>query len=508
MWSLRHGRDRERESAPLPLVPGEVGNGEFVPDPPTARDRAMVGEILRRAEDTARRLGVDRRRFLQSAGGVALSLAVFDGCASDVRPGARAHRSTTATTGRGGTFRVPDPSDTDACASVLGSDGELVVDVHTHHVMPDGPWRTRAPGTVSMIRDLVPEGCASADEFECLDRAHYLHDLFLASDTTVALLTDVPSSGADDAPMPFTDAVGTSDFAEALARGGVHRVLPQSVLAPNFGPVLATLDLMQSQVAGGRVASFKAYTAWGPGGHGYSLADPAIGLPVVQRAHDLGVKVFCAHKGLPLQRFDLGHNDPDDLVAVAKQFPDMQFVVFHSAFERATHEGPYDPAHAARGTNSLLAALDRHGIPPGANVYCELGTTWREVLSSPDQAAHVLGKLLTRVGADRVLWGTDAIWYGSPQPQIMALRAFEITPEYQERFGYPALTPELKRQILGLNAARLFGLDPDRTHYCSPSDPLAAGVPAAAALHESGVIDPWRSRGPITRRALLLGARR
>src|SRR4029079_10762083 len=85
-----------------------------------------------------------------------------------------------------------------------------------------------------------------------------------------------------------------------LAEGGVHRVLAQSVLAPNFGPVGATLDRMDAQVAGGRVASFKAYTAWGPDGHGYSLTDPAIGLPVVQRAHDLGVTVFCAHKGLPL----------------------------------------------------------------------------------------------------------------------------------------------------------------------------------------------------------------
>jgi len=182
----------------------------------------------------------------------------------------------------------------------------------------------------------------------------------------------------------------------------------------------------------------------------------------------------------------------------------MQFVVFHSGFERATHEGPYDPARATRGTNSLLAALDRHGIPPNANVYCELGTTWREVLSSPDQAAHVLGKLLTRVGEDRVLWGTDAIWYGSPQPQIMAMRAFEITPEYQQRFGYPALTPERKRKIFGANAARLFGLDPAAA-YCAPSDPLTAARPAATALHDSGLVDPWRARGPLTRRQVLGG---
>ena len=101
-----------------------------------------------------------------------------------------------------------------------------------------------------MIRDLVPAACTAPDEFECLDRAHYVHDLFLASDTTVALLTDVPNSGDADAPMPFADAVGTSDFARQLASGGVHRVLAQSVLAPNFGPVGATLDRMASNTLG------------------------------------------------------------------------------------------------------------------------------------------------------------------------------------------------------------------------------------------------------------------
>ncbi len=499
MYSTSRRREKDRAGPSLPLVPGEVSNGEFVPEPPSARDRAIVAEILRRSEELARRQGTSRRQFLQSASGVALSLAVFNSCARDRGP----RRSTgSSSTTRGGTFVVPDPTDAPACASVLGDGGEFIVDMHTHHVMPGGAWRQSAPGMVSMIRNLVPAGCAAPDEFECLDRTHYVHDLFLASDTTVAMLTDVPNSGPADAPMPFADAVGTSDFAQDLAHGGVHRVLSQSVLAPNFGPIGATLDTMDAQVAGGRVGAFKAYTAWGPNGRGYDLTDPAIGLPMVQRAHDLGVKVFCAHKGLPLQRFDLSHNSPEDLVAVAAMFPDMQFVVFHSAFERERIEGPYDANNATRGTNSLIAALDRHGIPPNANVWCELGTTWREVLSSPDQAAHVLGKLLSRVGEDRVLWGTDAIWYGSPQPQIMAFRAFEITPEFQGRYGYPAMTPELKRKVFGLNAAQLLGLDPTAT-YCAPDDPLAAVKPAVTDLHARGLIDPWRSRGPLTRRDVL-----
>ena len=62
----------------------------------------------------------------------------------------------------------------------------------------------------------------------------------------------------------------------------------------------------------------------------------------------------------------------------------------------------------------------------------------------PVQAAHVLGKLLSRLGEDRVLWGTDSVWYGPPQTQIMAFRAFEISAGFQHRYGYPALTDAVK----------------------------------------------------------------
>jgi hypothetical protein len=64
------------------------------------------------------------------------------------------------------------------------------------------------------------------------------------------------------------------------------------------------------------------------------------------------------------------------------------------------------------------------------------------------------------VGEDNVVWGTDCLFYGSPQPQIQAFRAFQISDEFQERYGYPALTKELKAKVLGRNAARLYGIEP------------------------------------------------
>jgi hypothetical protein len=94
-------------------------------------------------------------------------------------------------------------------------------------------------------------------------------------------------------------------------------------------------------------------------------------------------------------------------------------------------------------------------------VYAELGSTWYLVLRRPEVAAHVLGTLLQAVGEDRILWGTDSVWYGPPQFLIDAFRAFHIPERFQAEFGYPPLTARAKRKILGENAALLYGIDAD-----------------------------------------------
>ncbi len=108
-------------------------------------------------------------------------------------------------------------------------------------------------------------------------------------------------------------------------------------------------------------------------------------------------------------------------------------------------------------------------------MYAELGTTWWSLLGRPDEAAHLLGKLLAHVGEDNVLWGTDGVFYGSPQDQIQAFRAFQISEQFQEQFGYPALTDEIKRKVLGLNALRLARRRPGhRAVRVHPRRPRAA----------------------------------
>jgi hypothetical protein len=505
MSRWRREIDRQPDRAPrLPLQPGPLSNGEFLPELPSRRDRIVERAALDRAAWAADRAGVDRRRFLQGAGGVAAVLATYNlaACSSGGRAGGpttTAGAPGSTTTEPGGSFVVPEPADIEACEAALGGT-EFVFDVHTHHVVPDGPWRQNAPRIADMISGLVPDGCAEADPLRCLDRTAYLYGMFLASDTTVALLSDVPNSGPADAPVPWEEKRETRRLAEALTTGGASRLLLHDVLAPNYGPLGPHLDNMEAAVSTGDVAAFKVYTAWGPNGVGYALDDPAIGLPVVQRAEDLGVRVFCAHKGLPLLEFDRSKNGPQDLVAVAAQHPAMQFVVYHGAYEREHTEGPYNPDSPV-GVDTLVRSLADTGMAPNGNVWAELGTTWREVMDDPTEAAHTLGKLLLHVGEDRVMWGTDAIWLGSPQPQLMAFRAFQISEQLQAEFGYPALTPELKAKILGLNAARLFEIDPDQTLCALDADGLGdARAEFASLVHEGAVTDPWAPQGPVTRR--------
>jgi uncharacterized protein len=488
----------------LPFVLGPVSNGEFLPAAATKRDVRLAEAVLERAATAADRLGVDRRRFLQTAGGMAALLSAVNlaACAG-AKPGPTSPTRRSQASRPGGSYQTPPPEDLQACEHALSSRGEFIVDVHTHHVMPSLPWRTTAPATLALVIDMLPPDCTASNPLTCVDRAAYLHDIFLASDTTVALLSDLPSTGSSTDPIPFADAEGTLQMANGLTRGGASRLLLQNVLAPNFGPLAATLDEMTANAESGKVSAFKVYTAWGPGGVGFDLDGPAIGLPVVQHAHDLGVKILCGHKGLPLLNFASTWNQPTDMVAVSRQFPDMQFVVYHSGWTPDHVEGPYNPADPV-GVDSLIKALDDYHVPPSSNVWADVATLWRVLLAEPDQAAHAIGKLLKHLGIDRLLWGTDSVWYGPPQTQIMAFRAFTISAEYQELYGYPELTDAVKARVLGLNAAELFGLDPQATRCVLAADMLEASRPVQRELTAMGELPaPWVPRGPVSRGQIL-----
>jgi predicted TIM-barrel fold metal-dependent hydrolase len=219
------------------------------------------------------------------------------------------------------------------------------------------------------------------------------------------------------------------------------------------------------------IAAWKVYPQWGPKGVGWWLDDPEVGIPFIEEAKKIGIKNICMHKGFAFPGNEPKYSSAIDVGRVAKKYPDMNFIVYHSGIEADRAEGAYD-AKAERGVDTLIRSLQENGIAPNSNVYAEIGSTWRLVMAKPDQAAHTLGKLIKHVGAKRVLWGSDSIWYGSPQDQIQAFRAFQISKEFQDKFGYAALTPEIKADIFGLNAAPLYGVDLATVRKRTSLDPL------------------------------------
>ncbi|MDP3768993.1 MAG: amidohydrolase family protein, partial [Dehalococcoidia bacterium] len=315
--------------------------------------------------------------------------------------------------------------------------------------------------------------------------------------------TPAPTDDVD--PLTFDEMRRSRELIDMLASGGASRLLLHAIVVPNVGTVEEQLDLMQARAETMDVAAWKVYTPYaGTTGQGWFLDDEQFGIPLIEKARELGVKTICAHKGLPLFGFDPAYASPRDIGVVAKAYPDVNFVAYHSGWDpnNAEAEGPYNPDNPT-GVDVLIKSLEDNGVAPNSNVYAELGSTWRGVMSDPTQAAHVLGKLLKHVGEDRVLWGTDCVWYGAPQPQIVAFRSFQIDPALAQEHGYPELTPEVKAKVFGLNAAQLYGIDADAQRCAIQRDALEQFRGAYRDLEPDTHEVRWAARGPVSRRDML-----
>jgi predicted TIM-barrel fold metal-dependent hydrolase len=303
-------------------------------------------------------------------------------------------------------------------------------------------------------------------------------------------------------PLNFDEMKRTRDIINRLSPADTGRMRLHSIVTPNVGTLQAQLDRMQARAEAMDVAAWKVYTPHG-GEHGaWMLDDETFGIPVIEKARSLGVKTICAHKGLPLFGWDRANASPRDIGVVAKAYPDMNFVVYHSGWYPGRREGPYDP-NTVEGLDVLIKSMEDNGVARNSNVYAELGSTWRNLMSNPTQAAHLLGKLTKYVGEDNVLWGTDCIWTGSPQPQIAAFRTFQIESSFAQEHGYAPLTDEVKRKIFGLNAARLYGADvPDA--LCRIDGDEVEGLRQSWREMDGDSHEVrWAAKGPTSRRGIL-----
>jgi predicted TIM-barrel fold metal-dependent hydrolase len=322
-----------------------------------------------------------------------------------------------------------------------------------------------AESNIQFYRFLAPDWWKGLDGLTFYGFAEYVRNVFLESETAVAVLTAPPADASGDYFLTNDELAGTRELIDRFAGRG--RLLNHTVVHPSDP---GTLERMQEWRDMFHPVGWKVYTMghvdlelylqsgemYAPGS-GWMLDDEKVGVPFLEEARRLGVVNICSHKGLSNL---VDNGSPRDIGPAAKAFPDLRFIVYHSGFEGiAADEGPYNAETADVGINRLITSASANGIGPGGNIYAELGTTWFCMIKRPLEAAHVLGKLLLAFGEDNILWGTDGIWYGSTQPVIDAFRAFQIPEPMREQYGYPELTPAIKAKILGINAARVYDID-------------------------------------------------
>jgi hypothetical protein len=485
---LSYASDVKKTSPECPIespVPFRTGsNGEFEPSALSKSDLVAEETFARLSAEKAKRLGVSRRDFVSSTMGTATALWVINqvyGCSSG--------RSSGAGGDAGFNIDAGMLEDAGACGP-LGGD-EFIFDVQTHHVNPSGPWR-EGDGFEAALSGFPQSGCGEIDFVDCFDADHYIRELFVNSDTALAVLSQVPAVPGDS-PLETVEAAATREIVNRMADS--ERLLIHGIVVPDRGP--EQLEGMHALKEEQKIAAWKVYTQFG----GWRFDDEAIGIPFIEKARELDVKLICAHKGLSQFGLDPSVSSADDIGAVAPMFPDVSFVVYHSGFEVNVPEGPYDP-QAIQGVDTLVRAVLENGIGTEGNVYAELGSTWRFLITRPAAAAHVLGKLLLHLGEDRILWGTDSIWYGSPQDQISAFRAFEIPQSMQDQYGYPPLTNEAKAKILGITAAKVYGIDVEATRCAIRNDDVSRAK--LAIQSDSSLRQPsYRQIGPQSRREFL-----
>jgi predicted TIM-barrel fold metal-dependent hydrolase len=425
-----------------PPLLADRSSDEFEPPPLRSPERRAVGEALGTAARCAALRGEAERTYLAGRCGTAATLRAIDRAAG------------------GGFYAVPAQAEVDAAAADAAFDGDVVIDVQTHLVRPSRAASSGAAALFAYLRMVDPERwCAGVDP-ALLSAAEWAACLFGGSETAVTVLTSPPGRSSENV-VTNRDLADAREVVDRYA--GAGRVLTHTIVHPNLGP--SELDSMVTWRDQLTPAGWKVYTLWSPPeaglAAGWALDDNEVGLPFLEQVRALGPRLVCAHKGIagPVARAAPASASPRDVGPAAAAFPDVTFVVYHSGYEPdPTEEGPHDAA-PDRGVSRLVTSLAAAGLPPGCNVYAELGSTWFLMLRRPREAAHVLGKLLRAVGEDRIVWGTDSVWYGPPQPLIDAFRVFEIPERFQAEFGYPPLTAAVKTKILGLNGAVLYGVD-------------------------------------------------
>jgi len=507
----RCARADQGESFRSPVPTRMVSNGEYMPAPQTENQKKVEARIQDLSETASKKLGIDRRRFLAGTGGMAAAFLAMN-----------------EVFGRFFSVSPIEMFEPEAYAQSGAPRDLFVFDDQLHMVRgsapnPGGMLRAVAQGSTSGAgtNPMNPRGLRDerGDVWGVWNPAlvglpnvaanaqivQFIKDVYLDSQITIGLLSNVTASvvnmGPDQnrPPRNYKEAM-TGELLTAAqtaaARNFVNeisgstRMLAHGLLYVGKG----NLAYIQEQIEQNKPDSWKGYNisnAAKVDNDPNSLMrqwrhdDEAVAYPTFElieknyqklKAAKPGFNNICVHKGLAPGPPDPERGHPRDLPKAAKDWPNLNFITYHACIQPAFFM--YD------ALQEVKSGKMRQGVPdiswtteyatlvaPYKNTYAEIGTTWASsIVTFPTVAAHIMGQLMKFMGPDRIVFGSDAVWYGSPQWQIDAMWRFQIPEDLRKKYGYPEMTPDARRKILGLNSAKLYGINTTQNFKPVPKD--------------------------------------
>ena len=446
----------ELESFPSPVPTQIVSSDEYLPVPQTEKQREVEARLIAMSDQLARRQGVSRRRFFQTAAGMAASFVALDQVFGPLFDASEAEAAT--------------PDMADARANALS--GQMVIDGHTHFLRDD----TRLMGFVKAREAVGQWGWNKAlsgkqQTIDDLKYGNYVKEIYMDSDTKVALLSNSPSDVPQDWFIPQEQVFKTRAMVNQQA--GSRRMLAHFTITPGQPGWLEQVDIGIEKY---QPDSWKGYTVGDNthkelAAHPWHADDEKLMYPFYERISKTNIRNVCIHKGLFAPAVEKQfprlrpYADVSDIGRAAKDWPQLNFLVYHSGYRwvggnPADGMAEFDQTGRSSWTSDLAEIPEKYGVN---NVYGDLGQlfAWTAV-AEPRLAAALMGTLIQGLGVDRVVWGTDAVWTGAPQWQIEGLRRLEIPEDMQRKYGFKPLGPAtgpVKTAIFSGNTARLYGLE-------------------------------------------------
>lgn len=483
MWVRKGDRD-QANGIDSPVPTQVVSNEEFIPRPQTERQKAIEDLTMEWGTRNAKKLGMSRRAYMASSMGIATAFLATNCVAKkDVWEVSEEEQF--------------DPQAVEAKLTGGKKGKYFVMDVQAHFSNGIALGFRNSETARNM-------GFNLSDDVDAYSYKNFVKEMLIDSETSMIVISGVPGREEQRGP----DGRVLID-AERTPRGGIlpswlmsksgrqinelaksQRALWQGNLAPNHYwnretntiDKAATIEQMEREIDVYGISSWKWYCHTDPArtGNGFQVDDENAQW-FMDESRARGMKTFSIHKGYSYQSRTLGHlANPQDVEQAALRNPDLNFIIYHSALKHGATDGEnwkemneYNPETGDFLWHKILMDIKRNN-PQIDNVYPEVGSFFNTlVVQDPEMAMHGMGLNIKTYGSDHVIWGTDCLWWGSPQWAIEAFQRFQISDEFCEKYGYEKITDEDRANILGLNAARLYGVDVTAQRNALPADAVS-----------------------------------